>query len=220
MIVAAPPIAAKRWARGGRDTREEILDAAEDLLQRRGFNGFAYQHIAVQLGIRNAAIHYHFASKEILGVALVKRYRQRFRDWSEQIGKQACAWQRLAAHLQRYSDFLLDAQSKISPVGILGAEYEAIPEEMRHEALLLVREVFEWMVETLELGREQGSIAFRGESRDKAVQISATLQGALQIGRMAGTERCCQVMKQIALELRVPLMPIQPASIQARRSST
>ena len=56
-----------RTKRGGRNTRGAILDAAEELLQRRGYNAFSYHHIAVQLGIRNAAIHYHFPAKEDLG---------------------------------------------------------------------------------------------------------------------------------------------------------
>lgn len=201
-IVVAEKSPSKRSARGGRDTREEILDAAEQLLQRRGYNGFAYQHIAVQLGIRNAAIHYHFATKEHLGVALLQRYRQRFRDWSEQIAAVASAWERLDAYLQNYNNYLCGDKCRIWPVGILGSEFDAIPEEVRHEAQLLIREIFEWMVETLEYGAEQGTVVYTGETRHKAVQMIATLQGALHIGRMAGSDRFRQVVQQIALELR------------------
>lgn len=186
--------------RGARDTREEILNAAEELLQRRGYNGFSYQHIAVQLGIRNAAIHYHFPSKEDLGTALVKRYRQRFRDWTEEMAVHASAWDRLSAYFRTYIDYL-EAECKICPGGMLGSEFEAIPEEMRQEARLLMREIFEWMIETLELGRSQGTLNFPGDVRHKAVEIGAALQGALQIARMAGPERFHQVLHQLGLEL-------------------
>lgn len=195
-----PTAARKRSLRQGRDTREEILNAAEDLLQRRGYNAFSYQHIAVQLDIRNAAIHYHFPSKEDLGVALVQRYRQRFRDWTDEIASKANAWGRLNAYFQTYVEYA-EAQCKICPGGVLGSEFEAIPEEMRHEARLLMREIFEWLVETLELGRTQGSLTFLGDSRHKAVEIGAALQGGLQIARMAGPERFHQVLQQLALEL-------------------
>ena len=57
------------------DTRSRILDVAEDLLQDRGFNGFSYKDVAGALGIRNAAVHYHFPAKADLGVELVERAR-------------------------------------------------------------------------------------------------------------------------------------------------
>lgn len=193
----------KRGPRNGRDTREEILNCAEELLQRRGYNAFSYQHIAVQLGIRNAAIHYHFPAKEDLGVALVQRYRQRFRDWCEQMAQEANAWERLRAYFKTYVDYL-EAQCKICPGGVLGTEFEAIPERMQQEARLLMREIFEWLIETLETGRQQGSLHYPGETRHKAVEIGAALQGGLQIARMAGQDRFHQVLDQLGLELTSP----------------
>jgi TetR/AcrR family transcriptional regulator, transcriptional repressor for nem operon len=195
-----PPRRPGRAGRGGRDTREEILNAAEDLFQRRGYNAFSYQHIAVQLGIRNAAIHYHFPSKEDLGTVLVRRYRQRFRDWAEQQASKPSAWERLSAYFQTYVDYLED-ECRICPGGVLGTEFEAIPEGMQQESRLLMREIFEWLVETLSLGREQGSLHFIGDPRHKAVCIGSALQGSLQIARMAGRERFHQILGQMALEL-------------------
>ena len=55
-----------------------ILDAAERLAQTRGYNGFSYADIAVQLGVTKAALHYHFASKAALGAALIARYHLAF----------------------------------------------------------------------------------------------------------------------------------------------
>lgn len=199
--VMNPEVPRKRAVRTGRDTREEIMNAAEELLQRRGYNGFSYQHVAVQLGIRNAAIHYHFPSKEDLGVALVRRYRERFREWCEQISAHRSAWDRLQAYFNTYIDYL-EAECKICPGGILGTEFEAISEEMRQEARLLMREIFEWLVETLELGRAQNTLNYPGEARHKAVEIGAALQGALQIARMAGHDRFHQVLDQLGLELK------------------
>lgn len=199
--ILKPTEARKRGMRLGRDTREEILNAAEELLQRRGYNAFSYQHIAVQLGIRNAAIHYHFPGKEDLGVALVKRYRERFRDWTDEMSRLSNAWDRLNTHFQKYVEYAV-AGAKICPGGVLSSEFEAIPEIMRHEARLLMRENFEWLIETLETGRAQGSLNFLGDPRHKAVEIGAALQGGLQIARMAGPERFHQVLQQLALELR------------------
>src|SRR5258708_25324948 len=67
------------------DTAEQILDLAEALIQTRGFSAFSYQDISDALGIRKASIHYHFASKTDLGIAVVDRYTKRFGDALVQI---------------------------------------------------------------------------------------------------------------------------------------
>ena len=190
----------RRGVPRGRDTGEEILNAAEDLLQRRGYNAFSYHHIAVQLGVRNAAIHYHFPAKEDLGVALVQRYQRRFRDWAQGTEGIECAWARLQAYFQTYIDFL-QADCKCCPGGVLGTEFNAIPEAMREQARTLMREIYEWLVKTLERGLEQGSLKFSGKAEDKAIEIGAALQGGLQIARIAGLERFHQVLAQLSLEL-------------------
>jgi TetR/AcrR family transcriptional repressor of nem operon len=190
----------RRGVARGRDTGEEILNAAEDLLQRRGYNAFSYHHIAVQLGVRNAAIHYHFPAKEDLGVALVRRYQERFREWARGTECVDCAWGRLQAYFQTYVDFL-QADCKCCPGGVLGTEFNAIPEAMREQARTLMREIYEWLVQTLERGVAQGSLKFAGKPEDKAIEIGAALQGGLQIARIAGLERFHQVLAQLSLEL-------------------
>lgn len=190
----------RRGIARGRDTSEEILNAAEDLLQRRGYNAFSYHHIAVQLGVRNAAIHYHFPAKEDLGVALVRRYQERFGQWVQRTDGIECAWKRLQAYFQTYLDFL-QADCKCCPGGVLGTEFHAIPEAMREQARQLARDIHEWLVRSLELGREQKVLTFVGRAQDKAIEIGAALQGGLQIARLAGPERFHQVLAQLSLEL-------------------
>ena len=185
-----------------RDTREAILNAAEELLQRRGYNAFSYQHIAVQLGIRNAAIHYHFPGKEDLGVALVRRFRQRFRDWALSVEPLPDAWARLQAFIDSYAAYLTLEDMPICPIGVLGAEFGAIPEPMRQEARLFLREHYEWLSDTLQQGREDGSLQFEGDARGRAVAVGATLQGAVQIARMAGAMRFHQVVDELSVDLR------------------
>src|ERR1700676_5055278 len=59
-------------------TAEQILDLAEILIQTRGYSAFSYQDISDALGMTKASIHYHFASKTDLGIAVVDRYVERF----------------------------------------------------------------------------------------------------------------------------------------------
>lgn len=188
-----------------RDTREAILDCAEELLQRRGYSGFAYQHIAVQLGIRNAAIHYHFPAKEDLGIALIRRYRERFAAWVEGLSPTLDGWSRLQAYFGTYRSYLAprgaDDDCRLCPGGALAAEFCALPEPMRLEARLLMRDLQEWLRRTLDTGRRDGALQFNGDALDKAVEIAAALQGGIQIARVAGAERFAQLLDQLSLEL-------------------
>ena len=72
------------------DTRKTIIDLGEKLLLNQGFNGFSYADIAGSLGIKNAAVHYHFPSKCDLGVEIIRRARQRFDEWGARKKRRIC----------------------------------------------------------------------------------------------------------------------------------
>ena len=67
-----------------KDTKVEILDLAENLLRDRGFNGFSYANISSALKIKNAAVHYYFPGKADLGMAIIRRARERFAAWVQE----------------------------------------------------------------------------------------------------------------------------------------
>lgn len=184
----------------GRDTAGEILDAAEELLQRRGFNAFSYHHIAVRLGVRHAAVHYHFPVKEDLGVALIARYREQFAQWREQAAAMPDELTRLQQYFRRFLKFL-DSGGRCCPGGVLATEYEALPEAMRMGARELAHDHYDWLSSLLQRGRDAGQMHFKGHPADKAAEVSAALQGGLQLARVAGPERFHQVVSQLTGDL-------------------
>jgi TetR/AcrR family transcriptional repressor of nem operon len=184
-----------------RNTRDLILDAAQELLQRRSYNAFSYQHIAVQLGIRNAAIHYHFPSKADLGIALIRRYRERYRNFRQEIeASTQDPWELLQGFFKIYVDYL-EAGDMVCPGGVLGAEFSAIPETMQEETRLMLREVYEWLISVLTRGLEAGRLRFSGSPESKALEIGCALQGALQIARCTDKSRFHAVLQQIEADL-------------------
>jgi TetR/AcrR family transcriptional repressor of nem operon len=56
----------------------EILDVAQEAIQKRGYNAFSYADLAEAVGIRKASIHHYFPSKADLGLAVIRRYRESF----------------------------------------------------------------------------------------------------------------------------------------------
>jgi AcrR family transcriptional regulator len=71
-------------------TKARILGAAEHVFAERGFDGSSTREIAAQAGVNITSLHYHWASKETLYLAV-------FRD----------VFERLVAHLQATINTLL-----------------------------------------------------------------------------------------------------------------
>lgn len=191
----------RRRPRGRPDTREAILACAEQLLQARGFNGFSYQHIAAQLQIRPAAIHYHFPSKDDLGAALVRRYRENFREWTSAQDRLGDPRAQMLAYFASYQKHLEGRDCLLCPGGVLGAEYLTLNDAIREEARQLIGDTYQWLRAVLEAGRSSGALRYAGEAGDKAVEIAAALQGGLQIARVYGISRFRQLLAQLTLEL-------------------
>jgi AcrR family transcriptional regulator len=51
-------------------TRQAILDAAKQMLRERGYSGLSTRDVALAAGVPLSQIHYHFASKQGLVVAM------------------------------------------------------------------------------------------------------------------------------------------------------
>ena len=81
------------------DRKEQILEAASDLLTTRSYSSFSYQDLSDRLGIRKASIHHHFPTKEALGVALTGRFLETYRSALEEIDRtHEGPWERLEAY--------------------------------------------------------------------------------------------------------------------------
>lgn len=61
-------------------TAEKIMDAAELRVRAEGYNAVSFRDLANDTGIKSASVHYHFPTKEDLGVALVERYCDRIQN--------------------------------------------------------------------------------------------------------------------------------------------
>ena len=75
-------LVAERWTRQRRveQTRNLLLDAAEEVVARQGFGAAALEVIADAAGYTRGAIYAHFGTKEELFVAVMERQLQRFLD--------------------------------------------------------------------------------------------------------------------------------------------
>ena len=172
------------------------MDLAEAFLQEKGFNGFSYAHIAAELGVENAAIHYHFRTKEALVIAVIQRYRDRFQLWVNNARiKELSPQEKLDWFFSIYTNTRAD-NGKVCLAGSLETEFNSLPVPLREQTEALTRELLTWLQATLQTGRESGSFDFSGDPAGKAALILSSLQGALQMARALGTEKFHAVVEQ------------------------
>lgn len=179
------------------------MDLAESLLQEQGYNGFSYAHIAKELEVKNAAIHYHFPSKEALVSAVIQRYRDRFQLWINNARvKNLSPQEKLDWFFSIYTSTRAD-NGKVCLAGSLETEFNSLPDSLREQTQALTRELLTWLQETLQEGREADVFHFVGDPADKAAMILSSLQGGLQIARALGTNKFNAVVQQHKQDLLV-----------------
>ena len=167
------------------DTASRILDIAERIVQTRGFNGFSYADIALELGMTKASLHYHFPSKAELGSALVARYAERFAGALAAIdASEPTASEALAAYAGLYLRVLHG--DRMCLCGILAAEYHTLQQPMRDAVTGFFDANERWLTGALERGQADGSVAFAGSARASARLILAGLEGAMLVARAYG----------------------------------
>jgi len=165
-------------------TYHKLLDAAQDLVQKNGYNAFSYGHLAVAVGITTASIHYHFPSKEDLGEALARRYRERFNAVLEQIeAENADALERIDQYAEQFLKTLRPG-GKICLCGMLAADFATLPERVRKENRAFFTENERWLTRILKDGKKSGVFGFKSDAGDVAMTLFSTLEGAMLDARM------------------------------------
>jgi TetR/AcrR family transcriptional repressor of nem operon len=169
------------------DTAEQILDSAERLVRVRGYNAFSYADVAGELGITKASLHYHFAGKAELGLALIRRYSDRFRQALAQIDRDVDgAAAKLAAYAELYADSLRGRRMCLC--GMLAADYETLAPPLRLAVVQFFDDNERWLAGVLEEGRADGSLRFGGPANETARMIISGLEGAMLLARPYGEE--------------------------------
>lgn len=185
------------------NTREQIIDTAFQLLLQRGMNGFSYRDISEPLGVKNAAIHYHFPSKMHLVKALIEESQQRLRrKTSEFMAYGGPARPQLESMFQLTMKQWEEKQP-VCMVGALCVDYEELASGTKSALDRFIQDTVEWFTKVLETGREQGEFHFNGSAFSKAVSILAMVQGARQLARIHGTKILECTFGQIRTDLGI-----------------
>ncbi|MGF1515134.1 MAG: TetR/AcrR family transcriptional regulator [Elainellaceae cyanobacterium] len=170
------------------DTKTQILDVAQELIQRLGVNGMSYKDISEAVGIRKASVHTHFPKKDDLLAALLDRYSDRFFRVVDGI---IASDESPEAKLRRYCA-LFEAtlrsgdHDKACLCGMIGAELIGLNDALAERVLTFYENSETRLGSMLDAGRQSGDFHFEGDVADLAALMFASLQGGLLISRVYG----------------------------------
>lgn len=156
------------------DTKEkEILDVAEKMVRKGGYNAFSFRDIAKEVGIKSSSVHYHFPTKEDLGAAVASYYTEKFLNaLGEPKALISNKKDPIKIYIQAFRDALIK-DKHMCLCGLLGAEVDGLPPKVATQAKEFFERNIEWLnaVYTLK--------GLREDSKEKALQTIALLEGAM-----------------------------------------
>ncbi len=165
-----------------------VLDVAERLIAQRGYNGFSYEDIARQIGIRKPSVHHHFATKAELVAVLAQRYTHRFRAGLLTIdGRHGRAPARLHAYAALFEQ-TYGRDRELCVCGMLAAEAQSLPGPAAHEVARFFRVNLQWLAATFAAGVDAGELRLPQGAEVHAQAYLALLEGAMVVGRGLGGE--------------------------------
>jgi len=157
--------------------KEQLLVIAEDMVRSGGYNSVSFRTLAESAGIKSASVHYHFPTKADLGAALAERYTENFlSSLGTPKALQASGKNPIDVFISLFRH-ALSVDKKMCLCGMLGAEFDGLPEKVR----IATRVFFNKNIEWLTLAFQSVSRRDELEARKAATSLIAQLEGALLI---------------------------------------
>jgi len=164
-------------------TREKIIELGENLIRTKGYNAFSYQDISTELGIKNAAVHYYFPSKENLGTSIVKTNIQRFEEMVDNMHSRGFdEWKQLDTFIKIY--IKSHREQKLCIIGSLGPDFNTLNETTKTELVKMTEIILKWLTNILNTGKEKKIFVFNENPQNKATLIFSGLVASLQLSRI------------------------------------
>ncbi len=153
-------------------TASSIVECALRMIREGGYHSFSFRQIATELGVKSASIHYHFPTKEALGVALTQRYTCEF---LEGLGDPDSHGKPLDFYIKAFQKSLVTHQSACV-CGVLAAEAGRLPQPVREILEEFTAKNIQWLKKGLT--KQFPEMALKKKS-EAAAAIFSALEGAI-----------------------------------------
>ena len=163
------------------DKELAILETAIEMIRQGGYNCFSFRNIATAVGIKSSSVHYHFATKEDLIVAVTRHYTEKFLAALEEpktlLSKGHDPISMYVSAFRR--ELALDQGMCLC--GVLGAEANDLSELIVAETRAFFDRNVAWLEQAYLLkGVDEGSVY------KNALQAISCLEGAMLICNASG----------------------------------
>lgn len=156
------------------ETATRLMDLAETHIRESGYGGFSFRELAAQIGIKSASVHHHFPTKAVMVAAVARRYGERFFEKVAPKPDETPA-DAIDSYKAAFRDGFVE-DGLMCLYGVLGTETGALTPEVSEEIVAFFRHSID------DLSRRIGG----AESRERAFNVMATLEGGLMLARAYG----------------------------------
>ncbi|MBI3134347.1 MAG: TetR/AcrR family transcriptional regulator [Bacteroidetes bacterium] len=183
-------------------TKEQILRIGDELIRDKGINAFSFTDISGKLGIKNASVHYHFATKDALVLAVINRHIEKVTQLRERNAAKDPTFQ-LQAFISTYA--VVKKENKICLVGSLASDLNTVNKTIRKKLTELADLILDWVTEILETGKSTGVFHFNTKTRTKALLVITAMLASVQLSRLTGDTDFKRIKESIIQELTTTL---------------
>jgi 3-oxoacyl-[acyl-carrier-protein] synthase II/TetR/AcrR family transcriptional repressor of nem operon len=180
------------------NTREQIIQLADNLIREKGYNAFSFYDIAKSVGIKTSSIHYHFPSKSDLGVAVIELYINGIETARKEYENKSPI-ENLDLLFSIYSN--IKNEDKVCIVGSLAPDFKTLDEKMQASLKIFTEVMFDWVSHFLEEGRNSNVFQFECSPRTKAGMIIGNLLSIVLLSRLTSDKDFETVKETINQEL-------------------
>lgn len=163
------------------DTREQIIELADNLIREKGYNAFSFYDISRSVGIKTASIHYHFRSKSDLGMAVIEHQLQQLHLVIRKFESKTPI-ERLEKFFSIYAS--IKNENKVCLVGSLATDFNTLDKKLQARLKIFSDAMLEWVISFLEEGRNENVFQFKGSARTKAIMIIGNMLAIVQLSRL------------------------------------
>jgi TetR/AcrR family transcriptional repressor of nem operon len=170
--------AAKVMPPGTSSTRATIVEMADALFYRRGFEKTSFTHIADEVGISRGNFYYHFKSKDEILAAVVQH---RAIKTQAMLNAWAAEEETPVGRLRCFAELMIrnreDIQRYGCPVGTLCAELSKLEHPAQGDAGMIFTQFRRWLSEQF------AQLGFEAQADDLAMHLLSRSQGIASLAQ-------------------------------------
>ncbi|WP_253255900.1 TetR/AcrR family transcriptional regulator [Legionella quinlivanii] len=166
--------------------QEKILNTAETLIQKMGYNAFSYKDIAQVVGIKTSSIHYYYPAKEDLAIAVIDWQLHRLSLYLNELELNSSLnlQQKLISLVDKLMLLTVHDEMKMCLGGMLASDVISLPERLRIKVRSFFNILEKWLTDVISEGSSDKEQWDALQSRELSRNLLVQLEGGLLLSRL------------------------------------